>query len=67
MRIVNEHGQQVLEHVTRIAVSAFDVSGLANYTEDLPLSDLSGGSYLLTMEMKAGTSIVRRSLTFAIK
>ena len=66
-RLIDEHDRKRFGLETSIARSEFDPTRTADYVVDLPLADLESGPYLLTMEMKAGTSTVRRDLRFLVK
>jgi VWFA-related protein len=66
-RLIDEHGRRGFGQETSIASAEFSATRTADYVVDLPLADLASGAYLLTMEMKAGASTVRRDLRFVVK
>ena len=65
--LIDDQDRRRLGQDTSIASSEFTATRTADYVVDLPLADLERGAYLLTMEMKAGPSIVRRDLRFVVK
>jgi VWFA-related protein len=66
-RLIDEHDRQRFGLETTIATSDFDATRAADYALDLPLAEAESGSYLLRMDLKAATSIVRRDLRFVVK
>jgi VWFA-related protein len=67
-RIVDEHDRRRYSQSATIAASEFRATHGADYTAGLPIADLESGSYLLTVEAKAGLLwSARRDVRFTVR
>ena len=65
--ILDQNNRQRFGQKTSPSPEDFDGTRTADYAVDLPLADLEPGSYLLTIEAKAGLWSARRDVRFAVK
>jgi VWFA-related protein len=66
-RIVDERDRNRLEQKAAFSQANFDASQQMTYAIDLPLKTLEPGSYLLTMEAKAGKVRTTRNVRFTVR
>jgi DNA anti-recombination protein RmuC len=64
--IVDDHNRRRYGQQTSIDASSFSAGG-SDYIVNLPLADLEPGSYLLTIDAKAGIFVERRDMKFLVK
>ncbi len=66
-RITDTANHLVLEDTVSLAPDRFHPSGAADYQRDVPLSTLTPGEYLLSLEAFAGQATRRRDVRFTIR
>jgi hypothetical protein len=66
-RIINERDETVWQTRAEIGVEAFGSRRAADWLERLPLTDLTAGRYLLTIEAEAGPSRARRDVRVEVR
>jgi VWFA-related protein len=66
-RITDERGTVVFRRDEPLAGGRFTADGAADYRLDLPISTLTPGRYLFTLEATAGARTIARQVRFAVK
>ena len=66
-RVTDANGTEVVSKTDAVAAEAFGPARSADYTYDLPVSSLSPGAYLLTIEARLGSIAPRRDVRFSVR
>ena len=66
-RVTDANGTEVVSKTDAVAAEAFGPARSADYTYDLPVSTLSPGAYLLTIEVRFGAMASRRDVRFSVR
>ena len=67
IQIQDATGKSVFEKAESIAVERFSAERSAEYQLQLPLSTLTAGDYLLTIEAAAGKALFKRDVRFQVR
>ncbi len=66
-RVIDDHDRQRFGREGSITAEQFGATNTADFVLELPLADLGGGTYLLTVTATAGGSSARRDVRFTIR
>ena len=66
-RVLDAANQEVFGRVATLAAGTFSAERAADYTFEVPLTDLSPGPHVLILEARAGKASARRDVRFVVR
>lgn len=67
VQVLNTHDQRVFGYETRLLAEQFGANRAADHGIEIPMRDFEPGEYLLTMEVRHGTTEARREMRFRVR